>query len=560
VWRRLVLVGAGLAGVLSGTPRPAPAAWAAHGMVASEHRLASQAGVEMLRRGGNAIDAAVAAAFAVCVVNPSSCGIGGGGFMLLYVAKEQRALALDFRETAPAAATADMFVRDGRAVPELSRRGGLAVAVPGEVAGLTLVSRRYGKLPLAVVLEPAIRYARDGFPIEAHLAEEIARLADVIRREPGLARNFLRADGTPHQVGDLLRQPELARTLQRIAKDGAAAFYRGEVAAAVVRTVQTAGGVLAEADLRAYRPRWRQPLHLAYNGYDVITFPPPSSGGTILEVLGMLRHDDLRQVDTVASAHLLVEAMKHAFADRAEFYGDPDFAQVPLSHLLSPANLATLRRRIRPAATLPRSAYGSAPEHATAAAPDAGTSHLSVMDDHGNAVACTSTINTAFGSLLVAGETGIILNNEMDDFVAQPGTPNVYGLVGGTANAIAPHKRPLSSMSPTIVTARGRPVLAVGASGGPFIISGTLQVLLDVLALGLDARMAVAAPRMHDQWMPPVLAVEPDLAASTRTALAARGHNVKEVPAMGAVQIVRKQAGVFEGASDPRKGGEAVGW
>ncbi len=559
--RRLALVCAGLGATLSCGAAPARGAWAAHGMVATEHRLASQAGVEILRRGGNAVDAAVAAAFAVCVVNPSSCGIGGGGFMLVYLSRERRVVALDYRETAPAAATTDMFVRDGQPVPELSRRGGLAVAVPGEVAGLSALLRRHGRLPLPTVLEPAIRYARDGFPIEAHLAGEIARLADAIRREPGLARNFLRADGAPREVGDVLRQPELARTLQRIAAGGASAFYGGEVAAAVAGAVQAAGGVLTEGDLRGYRPRWRQPLRLKYHGYDVITFPPPSSGGgAVLEVLGMLQHDDLRHLDPGAYAHLLAEAMKHAFADRAEYYGDPDFTQVPLPRLLAPSNLAILRRRIRPAATLPRSAYGSGTEHRAAAVPDAGTSHLSVMDEDGNAVACTTTINTAFGALLVAGETGIILNNEMDDFVAQPGKPNAYGLVGGAANAVAPRKRPLSSMSPTIVTTRGRPVLAVGGSGGPFIISGTLQVLLNVLEFGLDGRAAVAAPRLHDQWMPPVLAVERDLAASTRNALAAYGHNVKEVPSMGAVQIVRRHAGVLEGASDPRKGGEALGW
>jgi gamma-glutamyltranspeptidase / glutathione hydrolase len=541
---------------------PARATWSAHGMVAAEHRLAAHAGATILRGGGNAVDAAVATAFAVCVVNPSSCGIGGGGFMLIYLAKRQRAVALDYRETAPAHASRDMFVRQGAAVPELSRRGGLAVAVPGEVAGLAAALRRYGTRSLATVMEPAINYARDGFAVEDHLAAEIARNAEALRATPALARTFLQADGSPLRAGDTLRQPELARTLQQIAAEGPAAFYRGDIATSIVTSVAAAGGILSAADLAAYQPRWREPLSGVLGSATVITMPPPSSGGVVLEILGILRGDDLAALghDSPTFAHLLAEAMQHGFADRAEYYGDPAFAAPPLAQLLAPPNSAALRARLSATHILDHAAYGSHASGQRSAVTDHGTSHLSVMDAAGNAVACTTTINTGFGSLVVAGDPGIILNNEMDDFSAQPGAPNVYGLIGSEANAVAPNKRPLSSMTPTIVTRDGLPVLALGGSGGPWIISGTVEVLLNVLDFSMDATAAVAAARLHHQWTPPVLAVEPGVPAATRQALARYGHVVKEVPAMGAIQVVRRQAGVFEGAADPRKGGAAEGW
>ena len=556
--RTLVL----LATVLANASRPAGAAWAPHGMVAAEQALASQAGVEILKHGGNAVDAAVATAFAVCVVSPSSCGIGGGGFMLIYLARQRRALALDYREVAPAAASRDMFVRDGKAVPELSLHGGLAVAVPGEVAGLSAALQRHGTLPLATVMQPAIRLARDGFPIGAHLAKEIVQNLAGLRSNPALARTFLHADGAPLVAGETLQQPELAATLQHIARDGPRAFYHGDMAARIVRSDRTAGGVLTESDLATYRPTWRAPLHATYDGDAVYAMPPPSSAGILLEVLGMLRGDDLRALgrESPAYLHVLAEAMKHAFADRAQLYGDPDAVAVPLQRLLSPQNTAALRQRIDTTRTQAQNTYGSSALGSAAAASDHGTSHLSVMDAHGNAVACTTTINTGFGSLVVAEGTGIILNNEMDDFATQPGAPNVYGLIGAEANAVAPRKRPLSSMAPIIVTHDDRPVLAVGGSGGPLILSGTLQVLLNILDFGLDATTAVAAPRIHDQWVPPVLAVEPGVPAQARAVLTSYGHTVKEVPTMGAIQAVRTDAGVFEGTSDPRKGGEAVGW
>ncbi len=551
-----------LAIALAIASRNASADWGRHGMVAADHRLASQAGVEMLKRGGNAVDAAVATAFAVCVVNPASCGIGGGGFMVIHLAKPRRTITLDYREVAPAAASRDMFLRQGKAVPDLSRIGGLASGVPGEVAGLSLALKRFGTLSLSTVLQPAIRLARDGFAAEDHLVKEIQENHDALARDAVMSRNFLRPDGTPLATGDLVKQPELARTLQGIARSGPAAFYRGDVARQIAAAVRRAGGVLTTQDLARYRPTWRPPVSTRFAGYDVYSMPPPSSGGGVLiEVLGMLGHDDLPALgqNSPTASHLLAEAMKHAFADRAVFYGDPQFVNVPLRRLLSRANLQSLRRRISAVRTFPQADYGS--EHRAAQLlNDHGTSHLSVMDSQGNAVACTTTINTAFGALYSAGDTGIIMNNQMDDFSAQPGVPNVFGLIGNDANAVAPGKRPLSSMTPTIVLHRGRPVLAVGGSGGPLIISGTLQVVLDTLVYGMGAEEAVNAARIHHQWAPPVLLVEPGISQPTREWLARNGHTVKEVRAMAAIQAVRFDGGLFEGASDPRKGGVAVGW
>jgi len=541
----------------------AHAASGAHGMVAADHRLASQAGIEMLQRGGNAVDAAAAGAFALGVVNPSSSGIGGGGFMLIYLGLSGRAVALDYRETAPAKAGRDMFLRGGRAVPELSLHGGLAVAVPGEVAGLAEALSRHGTLPLSTVMQPAIRYARDGFTVEKHLAQEIADTSAGLRADPVLARNFLHPDGEPLRAGETVREPELAEVLQRIADQGPDAFYRGTIAERIARSVQAAGGVLSERDLAEYSPQWRLPLWGNHGEAQVITMAPPSSGGgVLLEILDILRHDDLGRLgqNSPGYVHLVAEAMEHAFADRARYYGDPDFVHVPLAALLAPANTAALRRRISPTRTLEPSAYGSRTSAHAATAREAGTSYISVMDAEGNAVACSTTINTAFGSLLVAGDTGIILNDEMDDFSAQPGVANVYGLIGGEANAIAPRKRPLSSMTPTIVTRGGQAILAIGGSGGPLIISATTEVLLNILDFDMSATASVAAPRFHDQWTPAILAVEPEIPEATKQVLARYGYVVKEMASMGAVQAVKRSAGVFEGASDPRKGGEAAGW
>jgi gamma-glutamyltranspeptidase/glutathione hydrolase len=529
------------------------------GMVVAEHRLAAEAGVALLQQGGNAVDAAVATGLAVCVVNPTSCGIGGGGFMVIFERRTRRVAALDYRETAPAAATRDMFVRNGTVDSQLSRYGGLAVAVPGEVAGVLEALRRYGSLSFAQVAAPAIAYARDGFAIETHLAEAIRQNHERIRQQPLLAALLLRPDGSALQVGDVLRQPGIAHTLELVAREGSRGFYEGTVADAIVNAVHAAGGALTHADLRGYRPVWRRPLHGTVRGNDVYSMPPPSSGGGVLiEALNILGRDDLAALDhnSPTYVHLLAEAFQFGFAARATFYGDPDFVDVPLAHLLAPQTALQLRRRISATKTYPPAYYGDG----AAAAQDAGTSHLSVIDGAGNAVACTTSINTSFGSMVVAGQTGIVLNNTMDDFSAQPGTPNAFGLVGTEANAIAPRKRPLSSMTPTVVLRRKVPIAVAGGSGGPFIISATAQTILNALVFGMDAPGAVRAARLHHQWMPPALMLEARLGA-TAAALQRMGHRTTTVTGIGAVQLARRgEDGSLDGAADPRKGGLAVGW
>lgn len=536
--------------------RPLQAEWGERGMVASEHGLASEAGVEMFKKGGNAVDAAVATSFALGVVTPSACGIGGGGFMLIHLT-QGKTYALDYREKAPAAAFRDMFIKNGKADTRLSQKGPLAVAVPGEVAGLTAALERFGTLPLPVVMEPAIRYAREGFPVSAHLAKQIARNADRIRQRPALATIFFKPDGTPYGEGERLVWPDLARTLEVISQQGSEVFYQGEIARALIRTMEQEGGLITASDLMAYKPVWRQALTGHFQGYTVFTMPPPSGGGVLLEMLNILSRDRLKDLGLASPTylHLLAETMKHTFADRAEYYGDPDFIHFPLPALLSFSYARRVRHRISAVRTKTQEEYGQA-----ALSLDSGTSHLSVVDAQGNAVACTTTINTTFGSMVVTEETGVILNNEMDDFSIQPGIANAFGLIGTEANAIASGKKPLSSMTPTIVLKQDSPFLVLGGSGGPLITSATLQVLLNVLALGVDLVQAVALPRIHHQWAPDILFVEAGIPQEIRSALERRGHKVQELSAAAAIQAVFVTPQGLQGASDSRKGGEAIGW
>jgi gamma-glutamyltranspeptidase/glutathione hydrolase len=452
-----------------------------------------------------------------------------------------------------------MFVRDGKVDRNLSVRDGLAAGVPGEIAGLNAALNRFGSLPFRVVAAPAIRYAREGFGIESHLANTIASQSEQLRLRPQLAALFFDVQGAPLEQGDVLRQTDLADTLELIARDGPRAFYEGRLPAAMAAAARASGGVLEVADFVAYRPVWRRPIEARLGDDRIYGMPPPSSGGgLVIEILRMLGRDDLRALGQGSPTylHLLAEAMQFGFADRAEFYGDPDFSDIPLRRLLAPPRLRGLRRRMSAATTFSPGFYG---RHSTPS--DDGTSHLSVIDGQGNAVACTTSINTAFGSMVRAPGTGVLLNNTMDDFSAQPGTPNVYGLVGSETNSIAPRKRPLSSMTPTIVLRGGNVAAVAGASGGPFIISGTLQVLLNATVFGQDAEAAVAAPRLHHQWLPPVLMVENDIEPAARRTLRRLGHRLVEVPGISAVQLVLRHGdGVLEGAADPRKGGLAVGW
>jgi gamma-glutamyltranspeptidase / glutathione hydrolase len=523
------------------------------GAVAAEHRLAAEAGAEMLRGGGSAVDAAIAAAAAGCVVHPSSCGIGGGGFALIRLASGET-FALDFRERAPGSTSADRFFDHGQPRPERLRRGGLAVAVPGEVAGWEALHAGFGRLPLADVLAPAIRLARDGFALDdaPHLRQQVEKQRELLVADPGLRTIFLTKDGQPPGPGFRVVQGDLARTLEGIAAHGAAAFYGGPVATALVAAVRARGGVLDAVDLAAYRPQWRQPLAGSSRGRTLITFPPPGSGGVVLETLGILEHENPGAADAESAAWLrvLAGAMAQGFTDRARFYGDPDFTPVPVAHLLARPRLARIAAALR--------AGGCSPVD-TAPAADGGTANVSVVDAEGDAVVLTTTINLPFGAGFLAPRTGIILNDEMDDFALAAGVPNAYGLVGAAPNTVAPWKRPQSSMSPTIVLDGARPELVAGGSGGPFIISGVLQVLLDVVAFGRDIEAAVAAPRIHDQGVPPVLLVEPAVPEAARQGLARWCHPVRVMPGLGAVSAAGiGRDGTLHAAGDPRKDGGAV--
>jgi gamma-glutamyltranspeptidase/glutathione hydrolase len=509
----------------------------------------------MLAEGGSAVDAAIAAAAAVCVVHPSSCGLGGGGFALVHDAASGRDFALDYRETAPAGAVPELNRTDGKPDASKLRHGGLAIGVPGEPAGLVTLHRRFGRLPLSRVLDPAARLARDGFTLEdaPHVAREIERTRALLAGDAGLRALFLTSDGTVPGPSFRVVQPDLARTMETLGAEGDAPFYSGPIAAAIVAAARARGGVLAETDLAGYRPVWREPLRGTFRGRRIVSFPPPGSGGVVLAVLGILSHDDPAALGagTATWLHLLAGALARGFEDRARWYGDPAFTDVPLGRLLEPARLARVRAELgmlRPAAA----------ERAPAA--DAGTAHVSVVDTDGNAVAITTTINTGFGAGVLAAGTGVILNNELDDFALEPGLPNVYGLVGTEANALRPGKRPQSSMSPTIVLRGRRPELVVGGSGGPFIISGTIQATLGVTAFGLGVREAIDAPRIHDQGVPPVLLLEPGIDAQARRMLERAGHPVKVVPGIGAVAGAGLDAhGAPVAAGDRRKdGGQAV--
>jgi gamma-glutamyltranspeptidase / glutathione hydrolase len=521
------------------------------GLVVADNEFAGAAGMEILKRGGNAVDAAVATALALSVVDQASSGLGGGGFMVIYIAKEKKAFALDFRETAPAAARRELYMKDGQAVPSASLTGALAVAVPGEAAGLIEARRRFGSLPLSTLAAPAIKLAHGGFPLDPALRVAIERHRENMKKFPDLGRIYM-PNGEMPKGGDLIRQPELAETLTAIGKEGAAVFYRGWIGQAIVATIKKAGGVMTLDDLKNYRPVWREPLIGTYRDRTVIAMPPPSSGGVaILQMLNTLetyRLGDL-QHNSPAYLHLLSEAMKHAFADRAQFLGDPDFVHVPVGKLTAKNYAAWIRKRIVMDKTQPPAYYG----YHNFNAEKGGTTHFSVIDRFGNAVACTQSVNTRFGSKLLARRAGIVLNNEMDDFAIHPETGNVYGLFGNEANSLKPGKRPLSSMSPTIVLRGNRPEVVIGAAGGPRIITATLQSILNILDFGMPVAPAVSSPRVHHQWLPDRLNVEPGITPEAKAALQQRGHIVREQTSLGVVQAITWEGGRMDGAVDPRK-------
>ncbi|MFQ5417545.1 MAG: gamma-glutamyltransferase [Myxococcota bacterium] len=547
-------------------------AYSREGMVVTSQADATRAGVAMLAAGGNAVDAAVAAAFALSVTQPFSAGLGGGAFILIRLA-DGEVVAIDARETAPAAADRDMYVRPG--VPErASLAGPLAVATPGFVLGLAAAQEQHGRLSLARVLRPALHLAEHGFAIGPHHARMLERVRGygLPDRFPETARIQFPPAGAPAEPGWRLVQPELAKTLRRIARSGPDGFYDGPVARAIAADVKRRGGLLTEADLAGYELRYHEPVLGRYRGYEIAAFPPVSSGGVaVIEALNILEGFDLARHGAGSSAgiHRITEAMKFAFADRAAYLGDPDFVDVPVQALTAKPYAAGLRARINP----PRFrrapwTWGRGEVAVTLRGPglpqnDSGTTHLSTTDAAGNAVALTMTINTPFGSGITVPGTGILLNNEMDDFAAAPDKPNVYGLVDTRgANAIAPGKRPLSSMTPTVVTKDGALFMVTGSPGGPRIISTVLLTLVNVIDYGMDVQQAVAAPRFHHQWVPDVLHVEPDTPRDVVRGLEERGHTLKVSPrnwSAAEAIVVDAKTGWHYGGSDPRRDGLAQG-
>ncbi|MEL4247021.1 gamma-glutamyltransferase [Shewanella xiamenensis] len=536
--------------------------WAKHGMVASQETLASRTGVEILKQGGNAVDAAVAVAFSLAVTLPRAGNIGGGGFMLVHLAKENKTIAIDYREMAPSKAKKDIFLdENGDAVTKLSREHGLAVGVPGTVMGMSLALEKYGTMTMAQVTAPAIKMAQEGISVSPDLAVSLAGLKRRMSQWPSTAAIFYKAGGSDFQVDDILKQPELAHSLQLIAEKGIKGFYEGETAEKLVKAVQEAGGIMTLEDLKHYKAVEREPVRGQYRGYEVVSMPPPSSGGVhIIEMLNVLQQFPIDKFghNTAQTIHVMAETMKHAYADRSEYLGDPDFYKVPVKQLTDKDYAQKIASQIALNKTTPSEEIK--PGNLAPYESDQ-TTHFSVVDKWGNAVSNTYTLNFSYGSGLVAKGTGILLNNEMDDFSAKPGTPNGYGLVGGDANAVEGNKRPLSSMSPTIVMKDGKPFLVTGSPGGSRIITTTLQIIMNVIDHGLNIAEASNAARVHHQWLPDELRVETSLNRDTISLLEAKGHKVKVQSAMGSTQsIMVTDQGIF-GATDPRhSGSEAVGY
>ena len=533
----------------------AQAVTAEHGMVVAQEALAARVGVDILQKGGNAIDAAVAVGFALAVTYPRAGNIGGGGFMVIHRAGGDDT-AIDYRETAPQAITEKSFLdAQGNADPQKSRDSALSIGVPGTVAGLALAEEKYGsgRFTLADLIAPAIALARDGIPVADDDADSLPRERSRLARWPAAAQIFLRPDGQALAPGDRLLQPDLASTLEAIARDGPRAFYEGAIAAKLAAAIAAAGGVMTVDDLKTYRAVERAPMRGTYRGYDIVSMPPPSSGGVnLLEMLNILEGYDLAQADEAQTLFLMIEAMKRAYADRALFLGDPDFVQVPAARLTSKGYAAQWRATIDPARATPasdiRAGIVISPE-------GRNTTHFSVADRFGNVVANTYTLNFSYGVGLVAAGTGVLLNNELDDFAAKPEAPNAYGLLGYAANAPGPGKRPLSSMTPTIVLKDGKPFLVTGSPGGSLIINTVLQIVVDVIDRGMDIASAVSAPRLHHQWMPDLVFAEPGFADNVIAALQARGDTVmvRRLPT-SANSILITPAG-FVGAADPRTPG-----
>jgi gamma-glutamyltranspeptidase/glutathione hydrolase len=530
---------------------------AEHGMVVAQEKLATQIGADILRKGGNAVDAAVATGFALAVSYPRAGNIGGGGFMVIHSAERGQDVAIDYRETAPGAATRDMFLGvDGKPDPAKSRDSALAIGVPGTVAGLALALEKFGSgnFTLAQILKPAIDLARDGFLVADDTADTLPDMYRRMGHWPGQAKSFFRADGSPLHDGDRLIQSDLAATLAAISEQGPRGFYQGAVAEKLVKAVRGAGGIMTTDDLKSYQPVVRAPVRGSYRGYDIVSMPLPSSGGTVLvEILNILEGFPLAEMKqgSAASLHVMIEAMKRAYADRARYLGDPAFIDAPTNILLAKDYAAKQRASIDPARATPwADAVPAAPQRE-----GSNTTHYSVVDSRGNAVSNTYTLNFPYGVGLVAEGTGVLLNNELDDFTAALGASNAFGLVGFEANLPGPGKRPLSSMSPTIVLEDGKPVLVTGSPGGSRIITAVTQVIVDVIDYKMDIAAAVAAPRLHHQWLPEDVRFERGFSDDVLAELKAKGHKVVEQLGQTSANSIAVTPHGLLGAPDPRTRG-----
>jgi gamma-glutamyltranspeptidase/glutathione hydrolase len=527
-------------------------------MVVAQEPIATDAGVDVLRSGGNAVDAAVAVAFALAVTHPSAGNLGGGGFLLIRFA-DGRTTFVDFRERAPEAASRNMYLDAKGDLTRDSVVGWRAAGVPGTVRGLELANRKYGRKPWSELIAPAARLASDGFPVSYALSQSLRGATKLLSQFPESKRIFLKR-GDHYEPGETLRQPELARTLERIARGGASEFYEGETARKLVAAMSSSGGLITTADLKNYAAVERRPLTGRYRGYDLITAPPPSSGGVgMLQMLGVLEGSGYEKTGpgSAAAIHFVAETMRRYYADRSVHLADPDFHRVPVSGLLAPRYMARLRASIDPEKATPsdRVRAGTAADMESAE-----TTHISIVDAEGNAAALTYTINGGYGCGVTVPGLGFLLNNEMDDFSAKPGVPNMFGLIQGESNAVEPRKRPLSSMTPTIVLRDGRLQMVLGAPGGSRIITGVLQVFLNVADFGMNIQEAVDAPRFHHQWQPDRLQLERGFSPDTEALLGARGHTIAPISNVALVEAILHDGRWLQGATDRRAHGKAAGY
>lgn len=530
---------------------------APHGAIATAHPLATAVGRMILEEGGNAVDAAVAAQFTLAVVYPEAGNIGGGGFMIIHLG-DGRDTAVDFREKAPGAAARDMYLDSaGNPDPSLSRDGALSAGVPGTVAGLLLAHALFGKLPMKALIQPAIDLARGGFALTAAGARSLTAAQDAFARYNTVVNALMRSGGW--KEGDTLVQPDLARTLERIRDSGRAGFYGGVTAGQIVNEMKRSHGLISLADLAGYRAVLRSPVRFSYHGYTVVSMPPPSSGGILLEeMLGMAAAYPLASYgfESVRSVQLMCEIERRAYADRAVYLGDPDFVQVPAAALVSPAYLRARMRDYDPGKATPSSAVSAG----TFPAESHETTHLSVVDSAGNAVSVTYTLNNFFGSKVMVGHAGFLLNDEMDDFSAKPGAPNMFGLVGAEANAIAPGKRMLSSMTPTIVLREGKPYLVLGTPGGATIITSVFQTLVDLLDFRMTVSDAVNRPKFHEQWKPEPVDIEAGFPDSVRAPMEVMGYHFRPVGSIGRMEVIRLAGDSVEAVADRRGDDAAAGY